>query len=1044
MKTTCAVGLTLLIATRLMAAEYHVATNGSDLATGTLGAPFATVQRGVDELSPGDTLLVHQGSYREMVSFPVNGAAGNPITVKAFPHETVVVSGADVFSNAWTLHTNSIYKASISGQIRQLFINGKNTNEARWPNADPEDLVRMPRALLDDGSTSNMLVDAALPAGDWVGAIVQINPGSQYISYTRKVATYVAGSHLMVDVPLRSDTHYTPKTDNPYWLMGVYDALDTENEWFVNTNANQIFLWAPGGVNPDSLTIEIKQRDKAFDLEGRKYIEINGLDIFAGGVWMKDSQHCVIRNCRQTYVEHYREIRDHAFNTFSPHSEQNYLSGNDNAWINCEIRHSGSHGIYDNGGIRNQVLNCRISQVNYMAHRAGCIWSRNTTDCVYERNTFEESGKYAFFHREATRGIVRLNRMCAGGLLSGYDGGLCYGIDSGDGVQESYNWYHYYGFGPRQRYGCGIYWDGGSYGNLAHHNVVWDMFNSTIRCNKEGLPPAGLQHRYYNNTLLGTDLDPTATGYFIISAGGMDMTGTDFQNNLGEGMQGHSYTNFLQPDIFAENQLGVDADLLVQGRALFDFRLKSTATNAIDAAHVVPGYTDGYRGSAPDHGAYEYGSPEYWIPGRQLPQASVPIPFSGATNMPLERDLMYLVGYKGVQANICFGTASNALSFLVAQTAPTNVVATGTLLPGTTYFWRVDTVLEDSSVVTGEVWSFTTVDAAPPAAVVFSDDFEAYSAGSNPPASNWATQVEVGGGAIQVSDRDGKRVALIYNATINDRTVFGAVDAFAELGLMTISFDSFLDGATAVVGPLSLSAGVAACSSGKNQVRKVDIAANASTNAWEHFDWIVNQSGFTVNYYLDGGSYSVAAGRADLWRDGTRVVDNGTSVPADTEQVDTTPMDSFGWTINKANTADWRIDNVVIRDAAYVYVASPFDEWMDGFGVFGATNDPDNDGLDNLREFGLGGDPTNGALRGYVPTLSSSGIGFEYIYARRKNSGLNYWLETSTNLVSGIWTNSGYTEFSTVGTIDADFDAVTNQIPVALDETFIRLRIEEL
>jgi hypothetical protein len=469
---------------RLFAADYYVAPGGVDTpAGGTFAAPFATIQFGVDRLAPGDTLHVRGGIYRESVTFPASGTAGGPITVKAFPGETATVSGADLFSGSWGIHTNSIYKAAIGGQIRQLFINGKNTNEARWPNADPENLVNMPRGLLDDGSTTNVLVDSALPDGDFTGAIVHINPGSQYISYTRRVAAYTPGVQLTVDTPLRPDTHYTPKKDNPYWLFGVYDALDTENEWFVDTGSGEIFLWAPGGADPDTLTVEIKARDIAFDLSNRSHIELDGLEIFAAGVRMENSQFCTVRNCRQDYVEHYREIRNHAWNTFSDHSEENYFSGSNNSWINCEIFHSASHGIYDYNSVSNTVRNCRISQVNYMAHRAGCVWSRNTEHSLIERNTFEFSGKYAFFFREAKWAKVRFNIMRYGGLLSGYDGGLSYGQNEGNGIEHAYNWVHFYGWAAREAWGSGIYWDDTSWGSLAHHNVVWNMYDGNFRLN---------------------------------------------------------------------------------------------------------------------------------------------------------------------------------------------------------------------------------------------------------------------------------------------------------------------------------------------------------------------------------------------------------------------------------------------------------------------------------------------------------------------------------------------------------------------------------
>ena len=65
-----------------------------------------------------------------------------------------------------------------------------------------------------------------------------------------------------------------------------------------------------------------------------------------------------------------------------------------------------------------------------------------------------------------------------------------------------------------------------------------------------------------------------------------------------------------------------------------------------------------------------------------------------------------------------------------------------------------------------------------------------------------------------------------------------------------------------------------------------------------------------------------------------------------------------------------------------------------------------------------------------------------FVYPRRIDSGLAYWLETSTNLVSNSWTNSGYAELPMNGTIDADFEAVTNTVPATDSQTFIRLRVE--
>jgi parallel beta-helix repeat protein len=78
------------------AATYHTAaSSGADTAPGTAAAPFRTIQRGVDALKPGDTLLIGPGVYRERVSVARGGTKAAPLTIAAAPGARVVVTGAD-------------------------------------------------------------------------------------------------------------------------------------------------------------------------------------------------------------------------------------------------------------------------------------------------------------------------------------------------------------------------------------------------------------------------------------------------------------------------------------------------------------------------------------------------------------------------------------------------------------------------------------------------------------------------------------------------------------------------------------------------------------------------------------------------------------------------------------------------------------------------------------------------------------------------------------------------------------------------------------
>jgi hypothetical protein len=76
------------------AAEFFVSTQGNDQRDGrTPATAFATVQRGVDALSPGDTLTVEPGEYREAVFRESLGSADADTTIRARIAGTVLLRG---------------------------------------------------------------------------------------------------------------------------------------------------------------------------------------------------------------------------------------------------------------------------------------------------------------------------------------------------------------------------------------------------------------------------------------------------------------------------------------------------------------------------------------------------------------------------------------------------------------------------------------------------------------------------------------------------------------------------------------------------------------------------------------------------------------------------------------------------------------------------------------------------------------------------------------------------------------------------------------
>ena len=95
------------------AAEYYVAPTGSDSAAGTMAAPFATLQKGINTAAAGDTVWIRGGTYK--ITTPASSAAGvnfnksgtsdaNRIKYWAYPGEVPVFdfSGLTISTSGYT------------------------------------------------------------------------------------------------------------------------------------------------------------------------------------------------------------------------------------------------------------------------------------------------------------------------------------------------------------------------------------------------------------------------------------------------------------------------------------------------------------------------------------------------------------------------------------------------------------------------------------------------------------------------------------------------------------------------------------------------------------------------------------------------------------------------------------------------------------------------------------------------------------------------------------------------------------------------------
>ena len=74
--------------------QLHVAISGSDVSRGTEADPYRTINKAAQVARPGDTVVVHEGVYREWVKPPRGGLSDQRrITYQAADGENVIITG---------------------------------------------------------------------------------------------------------------------------------------------------------------------------------------------------------------------------------------------------------------------------------------------------------------------------------------------------------------------------------------------------------------------------------------------------------------------------------------------------------------------------------------------------------------------------------------------------------------------------------------------------------------------------------------------------------------------------------------------------------------------------------------------------------------------------------------------------------------------------------------------------------------------------------------------------------------------------------------
>jgi hypothetical protein len=1077
--------------------DFYVSTTGDDSNPGTLAEPFATVQHAVDGMGPGDTCYIRGGTYHEAVDLSlVSGSEGSPITLTRYGDEKVLFDGTVAITNSWTLDEGNIYKTTLSEDITQLFAGDKLMTLARFPNAPAfsdhmwsYDSHRQRFAsnsryeVVDnpDAGASDTLAGAGISFNDCV-AVCNF---ADHVTYARLVENHIAGSNTF-------NVAWMEKigTSNYYFMEGGKDnaervLLDMAGEWAYDESSKTLYLWPENGLNPTGSAVHGKTQDFAFTGNAyTRHLIIDGLDFRATTVAFSSSDDITIRNCDFDYYA----ASKRALGDISASKTASFI-GNESDFCqditvyNCAFRYADGGGLIgeyvENMLIDNNLFN-EIDYANIDVFAA--VQMSDTQDLVYRRNTMKTAG--------AGQGLSA-NRYKAGPMRPvtiEYNFHTDCARKQGDGssiymphddVVESvarYNWF----IGNYER---DFRWDGwndpllGTNANF-YCNVAMSTLIKAVAVG-DGCHLKGDNHEVYNNTgigkwssvevsigkggnahstsrnnaadLLDDYLDQASNPDYFTSEEWFATTNSTYHRiENAWGLPGEDSHNVAaQQEAFNLQNLLRDSDN-------WDFRPRADATALIDQGTnvtctvngVAYDVTAGFVGAAPDIGAYEFGANAYWIPGRQEAMASMPVPKMDGVNIPIDADLMYLIGLNGESAHIYLGTDSNSLSFVTSNNDPENIVSPA-LEYNQTYYWRVDTELTNGSVVTGEVWSFTTVGMIPMASKTISksafwdpvtDDFGTVTSWTYNNVGTSYDRYAILYSTNSYQSAGGFKLTVYYTISLLDD---GGANNFS-FGLISTDTDlSTYSG----VNPFATQTDV--YSLGVNLTVNEDMQGlnftdgTAVTNLDQSGDNVqfltkksvpvvieINQDG-VWSYSINGITEATGtiAGGFDLTKSYRVVVygqdDNGNGKSIQDVALELLKYDSYpGWASAYGLTGDDALKGADLENG--------------GLG----------DGYDNLAEFALGMNPTtaDAGSRDWNNLVSESGTNwFEYVHSRRSDyleQDLAYLLIDSTNLLDSVLSTNAQDQILIGPAVDG-YEPVTNRYLTDDPTKFIELKIRQ-
>jgi hypothetical protein len=563
---------------------------------------------------------------------------------------SVLTSIQSVNATEWTQDPDGAWTAALDtplpDDVQQIFVRNESAIggwtalfEARWPNANLDTVMEplVSWAPTGPGSRNGRVVAPNMGSTgvDWSNALATLNVAHQFYTWTRAVSNYTAFSNgsAAFDYPqnLPGITFYAnvtkPWESNQFFLSGVRGALDSEGEWFYNSSTAKLSVMLPGGVRPAAGMLGARTSQLCIDTNttgasgGVAGLTLSDLVLVGCSIQVICTSRCRLESAWIEYPTYNRLIPE-SYPKISPlygsAATTKFAADGNSTIYNVSARYTNNKGL----ALQGDGLNA--SEI--LVHSAGWFGT-----LMYPCMTFDGPG-HAALSRATVRhcGNVAVKTYAPPLLvtLSNIHHGGQVGLDSANlytGFVEDAltHWERNWVWMAREK--C-LRGDDQSRNMTVVQNVMWDCGMPVSDKNQAGygVVVKGDYHVIGRLTVLNTSVVDVSLASCPEKYKPWIHQAPLLPHQNDETLVFNSAYSTLN------GEAGCPKDAAAGGIYKGDVQHSSIAawledaaahnftpradSPLVDAGVVVPPFTDGYHGSAPDAGAYERGA-AYWVPG---------------------------------------------------------------------------------------------------------------------------------------------------------------------------------------------------------------------------------------------------------------------------------------------------------------------------------------------------------------------------------------------------------------------------------------------